>query len=377
MILFHEGANFMFSLTKSKKISLFILFFLTTFGIYLSFQFDYRPQTVAKIISESSVQSKKELDEHGNSDTTTRQQLEMIILNHDLKGQKISVQNDYTQSQIKDHKYHPNDYVFIQIDSSSKNFSAHIIELKRDHYLIILTSLLLLILILMSDVSGLLTFLSFIINGLLLSGLFLWYKQINSHLLLILLIGAMPFLVGITLTIANGWNKKTKLAILATLIGSLLTFSIGFITITLLSHKGLHYEEMELVTRPSQILFLSSLFIGCVGAVMDVAITIISSLFELTETKQEITINELKKAGKQIGEDIMGPMVNIMFFSYLSGAIPLVLIFLKNQMSFNYTFSIVLSLELARALVGSIGIVLTIPITIHLTLFFFKRGAIK
>jgi uncharacterized membrane protein len=63
----------------------------------------------------------------------------------------------------------------------------------------------------------------------------------------------------------------------------------------------------------------------------------------------------------------MGPMTNIMFFSYLSGSIPLVLIFLRNGMSFGYTFSIVLSLEFARALVGSIGIILAVPISIKVT----------
>ncbi|MEG0550220.1 MAG: YibE/F family protein [Vagococcus sp.] len=367
----------MFSLTTTKKISLIILLLCTLLAVYASFQFELRTQTVGKIISETNLQTEKQVDEHGNSDETTQQQLNLLILNHDLKGKMVTIQNSYSTSQVKDHKYHKNEYVFLQVESKNEELSGHIIELKRDHYLILLTSLLLLILILMSDLSGLLTFFSFLVNGLLLSGIFLWYQKINSHLLVLLFLITIPILVTLTLTIANGWNKKTQLAIFTTLIGSLLTFLIGFVVITLLSHKGLHYEEMELVTRPPQILFLSSLLIGCIGAVMDVAITIISSLFELIETKHMITSSELKKAGTQIGEDIMGPMINIMFFSYLSGAIPLVLIFLKNQMSFNYTFSIVLSLEIARALVGSIGIILAIPLTIHFTLFVFKRGKLN
>ena len=100
---------------------------------------------------------------------------------------------------------------------------------------------------------------------------------------------------------------------------------------------------------------------------MDVSMTIISSLLEVSQNNPNLSNASLKKAGQRIGEDIMGPMTNIMFFSYLSGSIPLVLIFLRNGMSFGYTFSIVLSLELARALVGSIGIILAIPISIKVT----------
>ena len=103
--------------------------------------------------------------------------------------------------------------------------------------------------------------------------------------------------------------------------------------------------------------------------------TITTSLIELIETNPQIKQSDIKTVGQKIGEDIMGPMTNIMFFSYLSGAIPLVLIFLRNGMSFGYTFSIVLSLEIARALVGSIGIILAVPLSIKTTLFFIKKGA--
>ncbi len=364
----------MISLTKSKIVSLIILLFLTTLTVYLSFQFDHSTKTIGKIIAEEIISTEKQVDEHGSTDNLTQQRLTISVLNQDYKGENITLENTYSYSQIKDHRYHKNDYVFINTSKKNNHLSATIIELKRDHFLIILTSILIMLLILIYDFSGIVTFISFILNGIILSGLFLWYQHMNSRLLLLLFIGAIPLLITLTLTIANGWNKKTKVAILITLLGSSLTFFIGFTVISLLSHKGLHYEEMELVTRPPHVLFLSSLLIGCVGAVMDVSMTITSSLFELTETKQDISKKELKATGKKIGEDIMGPMINIMFFSYLSGTIPLILIFLRNNMSFNYTFSIVLSLEIARALVGSIGIILTIPLSIELAALFFKGG---
>jgi uncharacterized membrane protein len=174
-------------------------------------------------------------------------------------------------------------------------------------------------------------------------------------------------MIALTLTLVNGWTLKTKITTVSTIIGSGITFLLGWIVISLFNHQGLHYEEMELVTRPPHVLFMSSLLIGSIGAVMDVSMTIVSSLLEVAHNNQSISLEDLKKAGQRIGEDIMGPMTNIMFFSYLSGSIPLVLIFLRNGMSFGYTFSIVLSLEFARALVGSIGIILAVPISIKVT----------
>lgn len=367
----------MLEITKTKLISLFLLLLFTTVAIYQTFQFEHQEQTVGKVIEEKTIQSEKQIDEHGNTDKLTNQQIKLLILNHEYKGKEVTITNNYSFSQIKDHHYHKNEYVFINVSNQDKELSATLLELKRDHFLIALVSLLLFLLILIYDLSGIFTFFSFIINGAILSLLFWWYQQINSHLLLLLFIAGIPLIVTLTLTIANGWNQKTKIAICSTLIGSAVTFLIGLLVIELLAHKGLHYEEMELITRPPHILFLSSLLIGCVGAVMDVSMTIIASLYELTQTKPNVTKEEITETGKKIGEDIMGPMINIMFFSYLSGAIPLILIFLRNNMSFNYAFSIVLSLEVARALVGSIGIVLTIPLSIKLTTFFLRRGALN
>ena len=77
-------------------------------------------------------------------------------------------------------------------------------------------------------------------------------------------------------------------------------------------------------------------------------------------------------AGRHIGQDIMGTMTNILLFSYLSGSLAMVLIYLKNANTFTYTISMNWSLEMTRALTGGIGIVLTIPITIGLMVTIFK-----
>ena len=106
---------------------------------------------------------------------------------------------------------------------------------------------------------------------------------------------------------------------------------------------------------------------------MDVAITMSSTVFGLYDKNNHIPIKALIKSGMEVGRDIMGTMTNILFFAYVSGSIPLLILYFKNGSPFGYTLSLNLSLEIARALAGGIGIVLTIPIGLYTTIFFVNR----
>src|SRR5699024_1226802 len=123
--------------------------------------------------------------------------------------------------------------------------------------------------------------------------------------------------------------------------------------------------------------FLAGLFIGSLGEVMDVSISISSAMFELYHKNNHISRDALKKSGFDIGRDIMGTMTNILFFAYISGSIPTLILYLKNHSQLGFTLSINLSLELARALAGGIGIVITIPIGLYTTLYFIERKRAK
>jgi len=136
--------------------------------------------------------------------------------------------------------------------------------------------------------------------------------------------------------------------------------------------NGIKYETMSFLTLPPKDVFMSSVLIGTLGAVMDVAITISSGMYEILQRTPNISMSRWALAGRHIGQDIMGTMTNILLFSYLSGSLAMVLIYLKNANTFTYTISMNWSLEITRALTGGIGIVLTIPITIGLMVTIFK-----
>ncbi len=93
--------------------------------------------------------------------------------------------------------------------------------------------------------------------------------------------------------------------------------------------KGIKYETMNFLSLPPKDIFLASVLIGSLGAIMDVAITIASGMHEILQRTPYISMRRWALAGRNIGQDIMGTMTNILLFSYLSGALPMFLIFLK------------------------------------------------
>lgn len=110
---------------------------------------------------------------------------------------------------------------------------------------------------------------------------------------------------------------------------------------------------------------------------MDVSITMASSIFALFEQNQNIADQALKTSGMDIGKDIMGTITSILFFVYICGSIPMLILYLKNSYPLGQTLSLNLSLELARALAGGIGVVLTIPISLYTSIFFINRKRAK
>src|SRR5699024_12022667 len=107
----------------------------------------------------------------------------------------------------------------------------------------------------------------------------------------------------ISLLLDNEMNQKLYREIIASIGGTFLGLLITFLIKRITDESGLHYEEMQFLTRPYKLIFLAGLFIGSMGAVMDVAISISSAMFEMYEADENVPITQLKKSGFTIGKD--------------------------------------------------------------------------
>ncbi|WP_188689866.1 YibE/F family protein [Pullulanibacillus camelliae] len=328
---------------------------------------------LAEVIKIKTVKT-KQIDANHSKDALFSQKITAKMKNGKYKGQLIHLTNQYSQSGAYDQKYGEGNTLFVSIESHGHHkLGGTITGAKRDKPIVIIVGLFLFVLLAIGKRQGLYSIISLFINIVLLLvalNLFLDFQQ--SSLLLVGM-GAVVLFTVISLLLVSGRQEKTYVAIIATLISTFVALLIAYAALKLTDSNGLHFESMQFVLIPPQEVFMAQILIGSLGAVMDLAITLTSSVYELYEKSETLSRKALMRSGREIGGDVMGAMTNILFFAYISGTIPIILLYLKNGYPLIDTFSLNLSLELVRALAGSIGIVLTIPITLYLSMLFIFR----
>ena len=136
---------------------------------------------------------------------------------------------------------------------------------------------------------------------------------------------------------------------------------------------------MDYIAGPNDIenIFLSGVTIGCLGAVMDVSITINSAVNEIVNSTSSITIKQLIKSIREIGHDIMGTMINVLMFSYIGGSLAIVILKIINGYNLARMIQFDISFAIVRFLIGSIGIVAAVPISALVAVLFFRKGMKK
>ena len=123
-------------------------------------------------------------------------------------------------------------------------------------------------------------------------------------------------------------------------------------------------------------LLFAAIIIGASGAAMDVAVSIASSLDELSQKAPDLSARQLFSSGVAIGRDIMGTMSNTLILAYVGGAIHLILLLYAYPVPFaNIINRETVAAEILIALCGSMGILSTIPLTALIVSFLHRHTA--
>src|SRR5690625_2850596 len=209
--------------------------------------------------------------------------------------------NEYSLSGAYDYEYQVGHELFVSIDQmkdENNKLTGDIRDLKRDKYIVIITWIFIIVLLAVGKKQGLFASISLALNLIILSYALDINVKTGFNLLLICIFAVIIFTV-LSLLLVNGFNEKTYAAIISTLLGTFSALLITWFVMIVTNEKGLHYEEMQFLTRPYKLVFMAGLFIGSLGAVMDVAITMSASIFELYEKNNYISINKLKSRSEE------------------------------------------------------------------------------
>ena len=312
----------------------------------------------------------------GYHDEVYEQTITGKILNGNHKGESVTIINEYHKGEAYDQKYHKGDELIVSLNErDEKIVNAHIENYKRDKYIVILVVILVLTIYLVGRIKGLMSIVSVILN----ITIFVLLVKMNAKgisLPILSYIGAIIFSI-LCLMLVSGPNKKTLAAILSSIAGVSITLLISYIVIKITKYQGVRFEQLDLLTRPYEGIFISEIILGGLGAIMDISITMASSLNELIDKDNKIKLKALIKSGREIGKDVMSTMINVLFFTYICSSLTNLAIYFRNGIRLNELLSQYISLEMTRALTGAIGIVITIPISIAISLLLYKRRLVK
>jgi uncharacterized membrane protein len=204
-------------------------------------------------------------------------------------------------------------------------------------------------------------------------------KKKNIYLMSLLV---CAYTIAMTLLIVIGFNKKSLASVAGCISGVIVAGIIAVIMDKLLYLTGIVDEHSRyLVNLPGDIdldlraIIFAGIIIGAMGAIMDVAISISSSLWEVKEKANIIKFKELFRSGLNIGRDIMGSMANTLILAYIGSSLTIVLLLSIYSGSFLSLFnSEMIAVEILQALAGSLGILFAMPLTAFYCSVIYLRG---
>ncbi|MEV0008910.1 YibE/F family protein [Streptomyces sp. NPDC051840] len=190
----------------------------------------------------------------------------------------------------------------------------------------------------------------------------------GSNPLVVAVIGASAIML-IALYTCHGLTARTSVAVIGTLISLLLIGLLGSLFIGWASLTGNTDDNTGLIHGlypdiDMSGLLLAGVIIGSLGVLDDVTVTQTSAVWELHQADPTMGARRLYRAGIRIGRDHIASVVNTLVLAYAGAALPLLLLFSIAQSSMGTVAnSELVAEEIVRTLVGSIGLVASVPVT--------------
>lgn len=296
------------------------------------------------------------------------QLVQLTILDGDQKGEKVYTNNTIPDNQAYSIVAEEGKKYIVAVDSETKEI--FITDFYRQPSIIFLIALFFVLLVLIGGMRGFKAIISLIIAGL--SILYILIPAIQA--------GFNPVLAGVlvsaiatasTMLLIAGWTKKSLAATIGTTGGVTVAGILAIAIIKIAPLSGLSSSEARILmgnlaesasSFDFQGVLAAGVLIASLGAAMDVAISIASAAQEIYLTNTEQSSSSLFNHCMNVGKDIMGTMTNTLILAYAGSAIPLLLLLISEPPAKILNMEIIAT-EITAAVVGSIGLLLSIPIT--------------
>lgn len=297
------------------------------------------------------------------------QQLQLKLESGPFKGQTFFVKN--ALSRLYNVEAEEGSKLIVRVILKEGQIQGiNVFNYNREALLYTLLALFLAVLVIFGRKHGLRSILSLTFTGSMIV-FFMMPMLFKGYNAILLSLFSVSVITVVTLLLVSQWNQKTLAAMIGTVLGVLIAGLISYIAGELGHLSGITMNEAEELIylagdRGIQVkgLMFSAILIASLGAVMDVAMSIASAVFEFKTIDKKLGMKALWQSGMNVGRDVMGTMSDTLILAFVGGSLNVMVLIVAYQMPLRQIMNLdIIGTEIILSLAGSIGIVLTVPLT--------------
>lgn len=315
--------------------------------------------------------------------TVEQQNLLLLGLEGEYKSKQISHIGINDFEVISSALYSPGDKVLVVANPDADgNVNFYITDFVRTDKILFLFLLFIFVTVVVGKTKGLRSLASLFITFLVIISFIIPQIIKGSNPVLITMVGSFVILLAI-IYITEGLKPKSHLAVISILFSLLITVILSYLFVNLAKLTGLISEDVFFLVNIGEAdinfkgLLLAGIIIGALGVLDDVVISQISTVEELTKANQYLSPKEIYKRAYSVGVSHISSMTNTLFLAYAGASMSLLIIFISGQSAFNSWIQIInneqIATEIVRALAGSIGLILSVPISTYFAVIWFNK----
>lgn len=342
------------------------------------------PYTELDKAKVTSVSNKTE--EQGSRYSRITETLEVTLLNGAQKGQQVEVDQDEQLTDAKLQEVHTGDTIVVGLIKAQDQPDSYVLV---DRYRLPMLEILAAAFLVLAVVLGRWRGLTSIIGLSVSIGILIWFVAPNilagKDPVLVTLVGAGSIAL-VSMFLAHGFSQRTMLAVISTLFTLGLAEALAYysvIGIKLLgngSEEAFYLQQGFIGNVNLRGLLLGGILIGTLGILNDITTAQSAAIEEIHDANNALTFKQLYKKGGSVGQEHIASLINTLVLVYVGTSLPLFLLVILttgNHQLWAILNSESLAEEIVRTLVGSMALIVAVPITTALAAYYFCREATK
>ncbi|MEZ4114187.1 MAG: YibE/F family protein [Candidatus Paceibacterota bacterium] len=291
-----------------------------------------------------------------------QQTLRSEILNGPQKGEIIEIENDFQKLKTGDRFY------FRKNILGEEEVSYIVTDVVRQGPIILLLAIFVIIIVIFGRWQGVRSLVALAASFLaimliLIPGILNGWNPLFAGFLVA---GAILFAA---IFFTHGFNRESAVAYSGTMIAVIISGLFAIFAVYITKLTGFSAEESVYLNMNTGgtinfiALLLGAFIIGFLGVLDDIAITQSAVVTELYNINPGIKRKEVYARAMRVGREHVGALVNTLVLAYTGASLPLLLYFNLSSTSLFMTINLeIFATEIVRIIVGSIGLILTVPI---------------